>query len=332
MDEKDNASQKKQKRSLFFRSFWKDGKGVDKSDEIKIDEYNSKNFFRLFARRIRYIVKINWLYIFGNFPIFALLLVISGNFHHAAIAPTSQFYPVLYGIKTISGASPALAPALGIHGIMGTATLFSWVDFVLLGVSALLIVTFGLVNTGCAYLMKTLVRGEHLFMWLDFKGAVKQNFRQGLILGVIDAAILGLSAYAISFYLANYNTYFILFYASIAMLAIYMFMRFYMYNLLVTFDLSIFKILKNSFIFAMIAPGKNFLALLIIIALIGISFLLSTLFLPIGIILFLIILVSACSYVYTYITYPKIKAVMIDPYYPNYGKEETEDEQNEDNA
>lgn len=331
MNGQNNSPQNKQKRSIFFRSFWKDGKGVEKDDVIKIDDYNSKNFFRLFFRRIRYIIRINWIYVFGNFPIFALFLIISGNFHRAAIAPTSQFFPIIYGMKTISGADAVLSPMLGVHGIMGTATLFSWVDWVLLGVSALLLVTFGLVNTGCAYLMKSLVRGEHLLMWLDFKSAVKQNFKQGLLLGIIDAIILGLSAYAVSFYLANYNTYFIMFFASIALLAIYMFMRFYMYTLLVTFELSIFKILKNSFLFAMISPGKNFLALIIIVALAGLTFTLSMLFMPIGIILVLLILVSTCAYVYTYLTYPKIKKVMIDPYYPNYGKKESEDE-NEDNA
>ena len=162
-------------------------------------------------------------------------------------------------------------------------------------------------------------------MWQDFKSAVKQNLRQGIILGAIDAVLIFLAYYSLRFYLANYNAYFILFYAMIAVIIFYFFIRSYMYTLLVTFELSIPKILKNSFIFAMISFGRNFLGFFIVIALLGAAFMLSALFMPIGIILLMMILISACCYVTTYLTYPKIKAVMIDPFYPNYGKEITEE-------
>ncbi len=320
-----NAPKKKKTTSIFFRSLMRDGKGVDKDDVIKIDEYNAKNFFKLYGRRIREIIRINWLYIFGNFPIFALLLAISGNFSHAAVAPSSQFFPVFYGMTTISGETSVIAPMLGVHSVMGTTTIYSWIDYVLIGISALTLITFGLVNTGCAYLMRNLVRGEHLFLWQDFKSAIKQNFRQGLIIGIIDAVVLFFCGYSISFYLANYSTYFIMFYGALLMTAIYIFARYYMYTILVTFDLSIFKIFKNSLIFAMISLGKNFLALLIIALLIFITFMLSALFIPLGIIILLMLLVSTCVYVRTYFAFPKIKKVMIDPYYPNYGKENSED-------
>ena len=326
-----NAPQKKKKTSIFFRGLMRDGKGVEKDDVIKIDEYNLKNFFKLYWRRISEIIRINWLYLFGNFPALALLLVISGNFSHAAVAPTSQFFPVFYGMTTISGETSAVAPMLGAHAVMGTTTAYSWVDYVLFGVSALLLVTFGLVNTGCAYLMRNLVRGEHLFLWQDFKSAIKQNFRQGLIIGIIDAVVLFLCGYSIAFYLANYSSYFIMFFAAIAMTVVYMFARYYMYTILVTFELGIFKILKNSLIFAFISAGKNFLALLATVLIFGAAFMLSALFMPIGIILLLMLLVATGSYISTYLAFPKIKKVMIDPYYPNYGKEPTEDE-NEDNA
>ncbi|MBR0236138.1 MAG: DUF624 domain-containing protein [Clostridia bacterium] len=326
MNQNDN-SPKKKRTSIFFRWMTKDGKGVDKDDVIKIDDYNVKNFFKLFGRRIRQLMRVNWIYIFGNFPIFAFLLAISGNFSYSAPAPTSQFYPIFYGISTIGGVTPDIAQMGGINALMGTATANSWGDYLLYGISALIFVTFGIVNTGCAYIMRNIVRGEHIFLWQDFKSAVKQNLRQSIILGAIDAAIIFLSYYSIRFYLANYNQYFIMFYAMIAVVIFYFFIRSYMYTLLVTFELSIFKILKNSFIFAMIAFGRNFLGLLIVVALLGLTFILSTLFLPIGIILILMILVSACVYATTYLTYPKIKAVMIDPFYPNYGKEEPEEEE-----
>jgi len=104
-----------------------------------------------------------------------------------------------------------------------------------------------------------------------------------------------------------------------------------MYTILVTFEMSIAKIFKNSLIFAVISLGKNFLALLIMVLIVFITFMLSALFIPIGIIILLMLLISTCTYVSTYFAFPKIKKVMIDPYYPNYGKENTEDE-NESNS
>ena len=325
MDNQNNIEEPKQKKGpLFFRWLTRDGKGVDKDDTIKIDDYNAKNFFKLFGRRIRYIIRINWIYIFGNFPLLTLLLAISGNFSHAATAPQSQFYPVVYGMSVISGNTPSLMNMIGVHGVMGTTTAYSWVDYVLFGISALILVTFGIVNTACAYLMKNLVRGEHLFFWDDIKSTIKENWKQGLIIGILDAIVLGLSAYSVYFYIVNYQTYYILFFASLVMMALYMFMRFYMYTLLVTFELSVWKIIKNSFLFAMIGLGKNFLALMAVILLCGVTFLLSTLFMPIGIIILFMFLISTSVYITTYFTYPKIKKVMIDPYYPN-GEEATEE-------
>ena len=38
-------------------------------------------------------------------------------------------------------------------------------------------------------------------------------------------------------------------------------MRFYIYNLLITFDIKIFKLIKNSLIFSALGIGRNLLAL-----------------------------------------------------------------------
>lgn len=334
MDQNSNNPQKKKRTSIFFRHLEKDGKGVDKSDVIKIDEYNTKNFFKLYFRRIRDIIKINWIYIFGNFPVLILLLAISGNFSNAATAPQSQFYPILYGMGKIAGTSEtlsaaaktAISPLIGIHGIMGTVTSYSTTDYVLFAISALFLVTFGLINTGCAYLMRNIVKGEPLFYVEDLKTSIKQNMRQGIILGVLDLLVFGLCTYSIAFYLSSYQTYYILFFCSLAMMAFYMFMRYYMYMLLVTFELSIVKIIKNSFIFAVMSLGKNFCALILIIGVAAITLMSSMIFMPLGIIILFMFFFSTVVYISTYFAYPKMKKVMIDPYYPTYGKDSCDEE------
>lgn len=326
MDNNQNNQQQTPKKkniwtSIFFRSYTKDGKGAREDDVIKFDKYDIKTFFKLFARRIRDLIKINWIYIFCNFPVLFLLLAISGNFSHHAPAPSSQFYPIVYGMMTISGQSPAMAPAVGIHGMMGSVTSLTVIDYIFIGLSTLFLVTFGLTNTGCAYLMRNIVKGDHLFIFDDMKSTIKDNFKQGLIFGIIDVVILGLCGFSISYYIANYSQYYILFFCALAVTCFYIFIRQYVYMMMVTFELPLIKILKNSFILATLSLGRCFLGLLGILAIAAILFMLSTLFMPIGVIAVMIIFISLASYIFTYITYPKMKKIMIDPYYPNYGKE-----------
>ena len=68
-------NKKKKKTSVFFRSYAKDCKGVKKEDVIT--EYNFINFFKLYGRKFSKLVYVNFLYIFGNFPLLFFILGIS---------------------------------------------------------------------------------------------------------------------------------------------------------------------------------------------------------------------------------------------------------------
>ena len=92
-------------------------------------------------------------------------------------------------------------------------------------------------------------------------------------------------------------------------------MRNYIYLLAVTFKLSLFKILKNSFIFAFVGLKRNLMAFLGILAVCAINYFVF-INLPIGgAVLPLIISVALCSFIGAYAAYPVIKKYMIAPYY-----------------
>jgi hypothetical protein len=103
-------------------------------------------------------------------------------------------------------------------------------------------------------------------------------------------------------------------------------MRFYIYNLLVTFDIKNFKLLKNALIFTALGIGRNLLALLGIILLVVIHILLIFLFLPLGISIPIILpffyLLAATSFMATYAAYPVIDKYMIAPYLDEKGDDE----------
>ena len=94
-----------------------------------------------------------------------------------------------------------------------------------------------------------------------------------------------------------------------------MFMRFYMYMIMVTFKMNFFKVLKNSFIFAILCIGRNFLALIGIVAMALITLYLGITYPPLSIIMMVVVLFGGCTFISTYVAYPQMKKYMIDPYY-----------------
>ena len=317
----------KKRKFNFFMNYDKDGKGVEKEDIIT--DYNFVNFFKLYFRKFTRLVWVNALYIIGNFPVFFLLLALSGYFSLAGTSPASEMFPVVNGIRVAAGSfSPSVPALFGIHGGMATVYAPTAVTYVLYGLAALFAVTFGPVNAACTYIVKNLVKGEPVFLWQDFKSTIKTSWKQSLPLGILDLLMIGMSSWSLYNYYFNYSRYFILFYCMLLVIMLYSFMRFYMYTIMVTFDLSLPKIIKNAAIFSLLGFGRNFVMFLGIVMLALVTFSLATLYFPLGVIIVFMILFSTCAYMGMYAAYPKIKKFMIDPYYPENGNEELESESN----
>jgi len=125
------------------------------------------------------------------------------------------------------------------------------------------------------------------------------------------------SVYSTLFHLFNMQLGFVssmMFYASLFISVVYLIMRFYIYAVLITFDLSVFKILKNAFIFVSLGLKRNILALVGIILLAFIDYFLLTTIMPLGLMLPFVLLYGYGAYMGMYAAWPKIKQYMIDPY------------------
>lgn len=297
-----------------------EGKGVKKEPE---GPKNLKNFFISYFRKFGQLVTVNIYMIFGNFPVLFALLALSGNLNVHLPAPASKLYTVLYGVLRDTG-SPVLSALNGVYGMRGDLSLPTTATNVCWALSLLLIFTFGLVNVGTTYILRNMVKGEPIFMWSDFWYAIKRNWRQGLILGALDLVFMFVIAYDILFFYTNIGSFMlnVFFWFSLFLAVIYYFMRFYMYIVMITFDLSIFKILKNAVIFAILGFKRNFMALLGMALVLFLTAGIFSIFIPLGIIIPFVCLFSTCAYMSAYAAFPKIKQYMIDPYY----EEEEEDE------
>lgn len=301
-----------------------EGKGVKKEPE---GPKNLKNFFKNFASKFTGLVTVNMYYVFGNFPLLFAMLAFSGNLDRDSWAPAYKIFAPLYGVMK-HGESPLTSALFGLFGTQTEIGFPTTLTYIAWGLSALVLFTFGFVNVGTTYIVRNMVKGEPIFMWEDFWYAIKRNLKQGLIMGMLDLIVSVLVVYDIIFF--YYNTGIsmvmnIMFYISLLIAIIWFWMRFYIYILMVTFDLSIFKILKNSLIFSLLGFKRNIMATIGIAAMTMLTFFIMQIALPIGIIIPFVLLFGDCAYMACYAAFPKIKEIMIDPYYKEEPAENEEE-------
>lgn len=326
---------KDNKKRLRLINLDKEGRGVSK-DEKELSP-GLKRFFVSFKNNFGKLVYVNVFFVLGNFPVFFLIATLSGVTKNSVFMPMSDLFQNISGLFTAEGAmTPYKLSLFAIEGLQDTTFAPTVLTYVFYGISALSLFTFGLVNVGTAYIQRNLVSGEPVFVWQDFWYAIKRNWKQALPFGVIDIGLSALLCYNLFYYFNTSNTFFdkTMFWATIAISIFYFFMRYYIYVQMVTFKLTVFKILKNSFIFAIIGFKRNILALLgmVIAILLELTLLLGTggILLPAAIAAPLAILLSLMSYMKVYASYFKIKEVMIDPYlkdHPELQKKSVDDEE-----
>jgi len=300
---------KRPKKHLLYRIFNPEGSGKE-AKPIPDGPDGLKKCFMIYGRNITNMLYINIIKILGNFPLIFAVYALSGAVNRVTTGATSGVFAPLHGVM-LHKQSPVLMALFGVHGGQGTQQVLTPLTYVFLGVSLLFIFTWGVINTGTTYLLRGMVRRDPIFFWSDFKGAIKRNFKQGFIIGIIDAVLMLLLIYDFYFFYINGS---MMFYIMVIVFAFYMMARYYLYLLLITFDLSIWKIFKNAFIFAILGFRRNILAFLGLMLIIGAEYFLLGIFYPLGIVFPLIVMFSSIAYFGAYAAWPKIKEIMIDPY------------------
>lgn len=316
LEQKELERERKEKYNIFSR-FAKDGKGVEKDETPICDEPTLKNFFVFLGRKLNQLLSVNIMMIIGNFPIFFLLLAMSGYLSIHLTSPSFVAFAPLYGV-TFFDKSPATAALWTVFSRQSNVTVLSGADKVLLCIGALVILTFGLVRIGVTYIIRNMFRGEPVFLMHDFFYAIRKNLKQGLIYGILDVVISGLLVYDIVFFNLNYNISTVtnvMFYMSLCLAMLYFFMRHYIYIMIITFDLPLLKMFKNALLFTILGIKRNIMVFLGTVAVALIEVFLLNLYFPLAMIFPFVIVPALLVTIGTYGVYPKIKEIMIDPYY-----------------
>lgn len=117
---------------------------------------------------------------------------------------------------------------------------------------------------GYAYVTRCFTREQHAWVWSDFKDKVMENFKQSIVVLVVDIAVMVLAFYAIFFYYMSYLTtsqyMWLILCSVIAMLLfVYTMMHYYIYQLMVTFKCTIKQLYKNALLLAFAKLPMNIL-------------------------------------------------------------------------
>ena len=292
----------------------RDGKGVEKGEDTTP---NLKRFFKLFGRKFWRLVSLNLMMIVQIIPLAVCIFLALGG----PKVPTqySALYAPLLGAQTALPTAEGITLFTSAAGLMHQTPIFnSWVHWVMGLMVILHLATFGWQTVGATYILRNLVRGDGVFLISDYFYAIRRNWKQGLIMGIIDTAIIGTLVFDFMYFwgqpssgLNNFMYVMIL-----ALALIYLIMRFYTYLMLVTFDMKITKIFKNALIFVVLGIKRNLMALLgmaLLIALAVVMIAYLGAILPAVIILPFLYLMSFCGFMATFAAYPVIQKYMIDP-------------------
>lgn len=285
-----------------------------------------KRFFVLLYRKFWKLISLNLMMLPMVLPfLFIFIIFISAK---QTPTETEPAFSVLFGIHRIS-ATPLSSLLVDLFGSQTGIPVYSPWTYILIGALVLfLIVTFGWQNVGAAYVLRGLVRGDAVFIWSDYFYAIKKNLKKGFFLGLIDLIILAILFFDIQYFSGVSGSFLLdfMFFTVCAIAIIYFFVRFYLYLLEVTFELSILKIFKNSLIFTALGIKRNLMAFLGIALLtaidVGLIFLFFPLNIPIPIILPFFYYVSFVAFMSVYGAYPVIDKYMIAPYQKKAAEEE----------
>jgi len=197
-------------------------------------------------------------------------------------------------------------------------------------VCSLPVVTIGLADAAMAYITRNYVREKPVMLGSDFFDTIKKNWKQALPVGLINLAVTAVLVFAMVFYYSAWNSGFF-FKAGLVVAGcifiVFTFLKFYINFLLVTFDLDLRSLYKNSLLLSSVGLKENLIisgSLLGVYALFlglpfGIAYILEEALVPILFMVFTILFLPAIqALIVQFCVFPVVKKHMIDPYYEQH--------------
>lgn len=202
------------------------------------------------------------------------------------------------------------------------------------GIAGLLVlvsaVLLGPYLAGCTKILRNFTLEKPMFLFDTFKKTFRSCFKQSCIMGLLDVLVgislaAGIYVYPLMINAAKENNasptmYYVLFVASCSIALAVLMMSFYAYLMIVSTDLSMKNILKNSLALSCIALKQNLITLLIVVAVIGVFAVLTICFPYIMAFVLPFMPLVFVGFVIVFNCYPIIQKYVINPYYAQRGE------------
>ena len=319
-----------QKNKKFKLLDWnRDGKGVEGFEDTTP---NVKFYFKLIKRRFSQLLSLNLLML-------PLLIPIVGMIYLYLIIPKTGImltpsFSVLTGTSLFSHAPEVMLP-LSLNSMQLNIPIYHATGYYIgIALFALVLLgTWGIQHAGITYVARGLARGDGVFVMSDYLYGIKKNWKQSIYIGIFDVLIIAFLGYDLFFFISNPSSFVndLMLFVTGAMLVVYFFMRFYLWPMMITFNIKTWKMFKNAVIFTILGIKRNLLALVWLISVLGFNVILIVLFWQINVVVPLILplFYALALYEFTsmYAAYPVIKKYMIDPYYTKDGQKKKDPDQ-----
>lgn len=294
-----------------FRNLDQPGPGVYVEDT---KEGPVVRFFRFLALKFFTLCLSNMLFVVLNIPMVALALVMS-SYLLPIINPIFIFDNFVESIINVSG-----GVADGDITMVAEQMYFSYMLIGALFLLALGLVVIGPVQSAFVFVYRNYARAVPSFYWEDFFKSLKVNWKKSIFVTIFTAVVSIILLFNIGFYLTIYTGRFSQALAAvfITFFLVFLCVHHYVYPLLVSLELSLFKIYRNALIFAVIrlVPTLGIILLQIVVAVL-IPFLLIFLAGNIGIgiagIMYVGFVFAFCQYLGTFFAWEQIDRFILAP-------------------
>ncbi|MCD8049002.1 MAG: DUF624 domain-containing protein [Clostridia bacterium] len=168
----------------------------------------------------------------------------------------------------------------------------------------------GPATAGMTYVVRNYREDTHAWVWSDFKSAMLSNFKRATAVYVIDTIflfLLGINCWFYGEFAGSSIAAYLLQGLMIMLFFIFVLMHAYIYPIMISFDMKVWDIYKNSFLLAMGKLPTTFLSMLCCFLFCGIISWAACYVIVYAALLVPILMFALTAYINLFMTYPIVK-------------------------
>lgn len=287
-----------------FMNYTKSGKGISKED---VEKTGTALYFDILFRRFGKFISLNLLYLLVSIPAIIISFFIANYLMSAVIN---------FEGKEIT---ESISAAMLILSVPFTAAIFQATGS-------------GPATIAINSITGKYVKDTHSWIWSDFIGNIKRNFKQGIAIYLINTLVFFACAFAFLFY--NYvmggAIAGVLRTVIIVISAVFFIMQFYTYRIAAEFELKTKHIYRNALLLTFVGLKWNLFAIVVIVLLMCIVYTLLSEIFAAGAAVILLIYFVLTTFTQNFITDNVVKKYLLDPSLKMQEEEEAKKQDEDD--